>query len=174
MILRYHYVVTEQEDDCQEQGLDHSLHFSLVFATRNVLAPACTPFMPGCCQVGKVIPNQKVVLWDGQTCPNAMLGHPILSHWLPARMWLLMKLAHKPLFRRLIKLKLGLYFDWNFLIISKSETHDLSYRAKGKCLLVSVTTLSAPFASSLSFSPCDGSSKVMKELNKPWEELNIP
>lgn len=85
-----------------------------------------------------------------------------------------MKLAYKPLFRRLIKLKLGLYFDWNFLIIFKSETHDLSYCSKGKCLLMSVTTLSAPFASSLSFSPYDGSPKVMKELNKPREELNVP
>lgn len=83
-----------------------------------------------------------------------------------------MKLAYKPLFRRLIKLKLGLYFDWNFLIISKSETHDLSYHTKGKCLLVSVSTLSAPFASY--HSPYDGRSKVVQELNKPWEELNVP
>lgn len=50
----------------------------------------------------------------------------------------------------------------------------MSYHTKGKCLLVSVPPLSAPFASSLSFSPYDGSSKVMKELNKPWEELNVP
>lgn len=38
MILCYHCVVTEQEDDCQKQWLDHSLPFSLTFATRNALS----------------------------------------------------------------------------------------------------------------------------------------
>lgn len=45
--------------------------------------PDCSPSEPGSCQVRKVRPDQKVVLWDGQAHPEATLRCPILSHLLP-------------------------------------------------------------------------------------------
>lgn len=84
------------------------------------------PFWPGSCQMGKMTPNQKAVLWDGHTCPDDTLGCPILSHLLlTARMWLLYRsLLTNHILEDL--LKLVFYFDWNFLIISKPEIHDVS------------------------------------------------
>lgn len=93
------------------------------------------------------MPDQKVVLWDEQTCPEATLCYPILSHLLPpARVWLLL-LCLKLLFRRLRKRKLILYLGWiffsNHFKVWDSWCLPASlYHAREKCLLVKVIKLS--------------------------------
>ena len=93
------------------------------------------------------MPDQKVVLWDEQTCPKATLCYPILSHLLPpARVWLLL-LCLKLLFRRLRKWKLTLYLGWisfsnHFKVWDSWRLPASLYHAREKCLLVKVIKLS--------------------------------
>lgn len=162
-------LMTRWEAHCQEQWLDRSVHSSSgLFPSGMPCAGAARhsrrkPFWARQLPGGKNDAKPEAVLWHGQTRPEATLGCPILAHLLlPARMWLSLKFAYQPLFRRHRELKLTLYLGWifksDFKVWDSWWLPTFLYHAKGKtlageCYSIILTLFLHPYCSLLLMKP---------------------